>query len=324
MRAVVYHRYGSPAVLALHDVEGPTVKDNDVLIRVQAASVNRSDWETLTARPLYVRLSGAGFLKPKRPILGSDIAGRVEAVGPSATQFQPGDEVFGDIMWHGMGGFAEYVSVPETAPLALKPTSITSAQAAALPQAAVLGLQGLLAKGQIQPGHRVLINGAGGGAGTFAVQIAKLLGAEVTGVDSTPKLETMRSVGADHVIDYTRENFTKGGRRYDRIIDFAAHRSIFAHKRALHPEGVYLVVGGTMPRLLQAAGIGALISKTGSRHMGVLVAKPNKEDLSHVASLVEAKKIAPLIDRHYELSEVPEALRYLGEGHAKGKIVITV
>ncbi|GMR01877.1 MAG: NAD(P)-dependent alcohol dehydrogenase [Acidimicrobiia bacterium] len=324
MRAVVYHRYGSPDVLEFADIEKPVVNDDEVLIKVHAASVNRSDWESLTARPLYVRLAGSGVLKPKRAILGSDIAGRVEAVGQSVTQFQPGDEVFGDIMWHGLGAFAEYVSVPERAPLAVKPAGMTFAQAAALPQAAVLGLQGLRAEGEIQPGHRVLINGAGGGAGSFAVQIAKLLGAEVTGVDSTPKLDTMRSIGADHVIDYTREDFTKGGHRYDRIIDFASHRSIFAYRRALGPEGIYLIVGGSMPRLLQAALIGSLISRTGTKHMGVLVAKPNKEDLVHLAGLVETKKIAPLIDRHYELSEVPEALRYLGEGHAKGKVVITL
>lgn len=324
MRAVVYNRYGSPDVLELRDVDKPVVKDDAVLIRIEAASVNRSDWETLTARPSYVRLTGSGFLKPKRPILGSDIAGRVEAVGRSVTQFRPGDEVFGDILWHGLGAFAEYVSVPESAPLVVKPASITPAQAAALPQAAVLGLQGARAKGGLQPGHSVLINGAGGGAGTFAVQIAKLFDAEVTAVDSTPKLEMMRSIGADHVVDYTREDFTKSGGRYDRIIDFAAHRSIFACKRALRPEGIYLVVGGSMPRLIQAAAIGGLISMTGSKHMGVLVAKPNKEDLSHVASLVEAGKITPLIDRHYELSEVPEALRYLGAGHARGKLVITL
>ncbi len=324
MRAVVYNRYGSPDVLELREVEMPVVKDDEVLIRIQAASINRSDWETLTARPLYVRLTGAGFLKPKRPILGSDVAGRIEAVGRSVTQFQPGDEVFGDILWHGLGAFAEYVSVPESAPLAVKPASMAAAQAATLPQAAVLGLQGVRAKGHLQPGDSVLINGAGGGAGTFAVQIAKSLGADVTGVDSTPKLDVMRSIGADHVIDYTREDFTKSGRRYDRIIDFAAHRSIFANKRALHPDGIYLIVGGSMPRLLQAAIIGPLISKTGTQQMGVLVAKPNKEDLSHVARLVEAETITPLIDRRYELSEVAEALRYLGEGHAKGKIVITL
>jgi len=324
MKAIVYRQYGSPDVLELQDVEKPVVKDDGVLIRVHAASVNRSDWETLTAHPVYVRFGGAGFLKPKRPILGSDIAGRVEAVGNNVKQFRPGDEVFGDILWHGLGGFAEYVSVSESAPLVLKPPSMTFEEAAAIPQAAVIGLQGLRDKGQIQQGHSVLVNGAGGGGGTFAVQIAKSLGAEVTGVDSTTKLDMMRSIGADQVIDYTSEDFAKGGQRYDRILDFAAHRSIFAYKRALRPQGIYVMVGGSMPRLLQTLVLGPLISKMGSNEMSLLLAKPNKEDLSYLAGLVEAGVVTPVIDRRYELSEVPEALRYLGEGHVRGKLVIAV
>ncbi|GMQ85971.1 MAG: NAD(P)-dependent alcohol dehydrogenase [Acidimicrobiia bacterium] len=324
MKAIVYRQYGSPDVLELQDVEKPVVGDDGVLIRVHAASVNRSDWETLTAHPVYVRLGGAGFLKPKRTILGSDIAGRVEAVGDNVTQFRPGDEVFGDILWHGLGGFAEYVSVSENAPLVLKPTSMTFEEAAAIPQAAVLALQGLRDKGQIQQGHTVLVNGAGGGAGTFAVQIAKSLGAEVTGVDSTTKLDMMRSTGADHVIDYTSEDFAKGGRRYDRILDFAGHRSIFAYRRALRPEGTYVMVGGSMPRLLQLVVVGSLISRMGSTQMGLLMAKPNKEDLSYLAGLVDDGVVTPVIDKRYELSEVPEALRYLGEGRVRGKLVIAV
>jgi NADPH:quinone reductase-like Zn-dependent oxidoreductase len=324
MKAIVYRQYGSPDVLELQDVRKPVVSDDGVLVRVRAVSVNRSDWETLTARPVHVRLGGAGFLKPKRTILGSDIAGRVEAVGKTVTQFQPGDDVLGDALWMGLGGFAEYVCVPERAPLVAKPTSMTFEEAAAIPQAAVLGLQGLRDKGQIQPGHRVLINGAGGGAGTFAVQIAKSLGAEVTGVDSTQKLEVMRSIGADQVIDYTQQDFSKNGHRYDRILDFAAHRSIFAYKRALSPRGIYVIVGGSMPRILQTLVLGSLISKTGSNHMSLLVARPNREDLSYLAGLVAARELTPIIDRRYELSDVPEALRYLGAGNAKGKIVITV
>jgi NADPH:quinone reductase-like Zn-dependent oxidoreductase len=323
MKAIVYQKYGPPDVLQLEDVEKPLVKDDGVLIRVHAASVNRSDWESLTAHPRYVRLSG-GFLKPRDTILGSDIAGRVEAVGRSVTQFQPGDEVFGDVLWHGMGGFAEYVSVPESAPLVLKPTSITFDEAAAIPQAAVLALQGLRHKGEIEPGHVVLINGAGGGGGTFAIQIAKLLGAEVTGVDNTLKLDMMRSIGADHVIDFTHEDFTKRSNGYDRILDFAAHGSILALKRALRPQGTYSVVGGSVPRLLQTLVLGSLISATGSKKMSVLIARPNREDLTYMAALVEAGKVTPIIDRRYELSEVPEALRDLGEGRVKGKAVITV
>ncbi len=324
MKAILYERYGSPDVLGLRDVEKPVVKADGVLIRVRAASVNRSDWEALTARPAYVRFSGSGFLKPKRTCLGSDVAGRVEAIGSNVTQFQPGDEVLGDILWHGLGAFAEYVCVPESAPLVLKPTSITFEQAAAMPQAAVLGLQGLRDKGQVQPGHRVLISGAGGGGGTFAVQIAKSLGTEVTGVDSTTKLDMMRSIGADQVIDYTHEDFVKGGQRYDRILDFAGRRSIFAHKRALRPEGTYLMVGGSTPRILQTLVVGSLISKTSSNSMSLLMARPNKEDLSYLAGLVEAGELTPVIDRSYDLSDVPEALRYLGGGHAVGKIVIAV
>lgn len=324
MRAVVYERYGPPDRLELREVETPTLRDNSVLIRVHAASVNRSDWETLIGRPAYVRIGGAGFLKPKVGILGTDVAGRVEAVGKDVTLFQPGDAVFGDIMWHGGRTFAEYVRVPEGAPIVLKPEGVSFGEAAALPQAGTLALQGLAAKGEVKPGQHVMINGAGGGSGTFAVQMAKSRGAEVTGVDSTPKLDGMRSVGADHVIDYRRDNFTKSGNRYDRILDFAAHRSIFAYRRALRPDGIYSMVGGSAPRMLQAFVVGSLISKTGNRKMGVLMARPNKEDMARLASLVAAGELTPVIDRRFELSEVPEALGYLGEGRAVGKLVITV
>ncbi len=323
MKAIVYHRYGSPDNLQLQDVEKPKLKDNGVLIRVHAASVNRSDWETLTARPVYVRLAGSGVRKPKRPILGSDLAGTIEAVGADVTEFQPGDEVLADSMWHGNGAFAEYVAIPENAPLVLKPKTVTFEDAAAIPQAAVLALQGLRYERAIQPGDKVLINGAGGGAGTFAVQIAKSLGAEVTGVDSASKLDTLKKIGADHVVDYATEDFVKRGQPYDRILDFASHRSILAYRRALHPEGIYVMVGGSMPRILQTVTLGALISKTGTRKMGLLVAKPNKEDLWYAASLVESGELAPVIDGQYQLSEVPDALKRLGEGLAIGKIIIT-
>ncbi len=262
--------------------------------------------------------------KPKRPILGSDVSGTIEAVGTDVTQFHVGDEVLGDILWHGLGGFARYVSAPERAPLILKPKSMTSEQAATIPQAALLALQGLRHEGQVEPGDKVLINGAGGGGGTFANQPARSWGAEVTGVDSTTKLDAMRTIGAEHVIGYTGEDYAKSGQTYDRILDFAAHRSLFAYKKALRPNGTYAMVGGSTLRLVQAGVFGSFISKRGTATMGLLIAKPNKEDLSHVVTLVEPGELTPVIDRHYQLSEVPEALRRLGDELAIGKIVITV
>ncbi|MBA7565399.1 Narbonolide/10-deoxymethynolide synthase PikA2, modules 3 and 4 [subsurface metagenome] len=320
MKAIVYHEYGPPDVLQLKEVEKPVPKDNEVLVKVHAASVNDWDWGLLRGTPFVNRLL-FGLLKPKK-ILGGDIAGRVEAVGTNVKQFQPGDEVFGDLSGCGFGGFAEYVCARENA-LVLKPAGMTFEEAAAIPQAAVLALQGLRAKGQIQPGQKVLINGAGGGAGTFAVQIAKSFGAEVTGVDSTRKLDIMRSIGADHVIDYTQEDFTKSGQRYDWILDFAAHHSIFDCKRALSPRGIYVMVGGSNAQMFQGFLLGPWISMTGSKKMGILMHKPNK-DLAFMKELFEAGKVVPVIDRRYPLSEVAEALRYFGEGHAKGKLVITL
>jgi NADPH:quinone reductase-like Zn-dependent oxidoreductase len=242
MKAIVYTKYGSPEVLQLKEVAKPTPKDDEVLIKVQAVSVNRSDWEGLSGKPLYARLGG--LLKPRHHILGSDIAGRVEMAGRHIRRFRPGDEVFGDILPR-LGGFAEYVCARESA-LAPKPASMTFEEAAAIPQAAVIALQGTRDKGKIHPGQKVLITGAGGGAGTFAVQLAKLYGAEVTGVDNTGKLDFMRSLGADHVIDYTREDFTKNGKQYDLILDVVAHRSVFAYKRALGSRGSYFLTGGSV------------------------------------------------------------------------------
>ncbi len=322
MKAIVRHKYGSPDVLGLEEVPTPTPADDEVLIKVHATSINASDWELLTGSPLYIRLLGFGFLRPKFKILGSDIAGRIEAVGKNVKQFKPGDEVFGDTFACGLGGFAEYVCVPKTAPLVLKPDGITFEDAAAVPQAAFIALQGI--KGRVQPGQRVLINGAGGGAGTFSVQFAKSFGAEVTCVDRAEKLEMLRSIGADHVIDYTQEDFTRTEQRYDLILDVAAHRSIFDHKRALGTKGTYLMAGGSMHRVLQAALLGPCISRTGSKKMGILAVRPNVEDLVYLTKLVEARKIVPVIDRHYPLAEVAEALGHLGEGHVKGKVVITV
>jgi NADPH:quinone reductase-like Zn-dependent oxidoreductase len=320
VKAVVYTEYGPPEVLQIKEVEKPTPTDDEVLIKLQAVSVNRSDWEGLIGKPLYARIGG--LRKPRRHILGSDIAGRVETAGKHVTRFQPGDEVFGDILAR-MGGFAEYVCAREKS-LALKPAGMTFEQVAAIPQAAVIALQGIRDKGQVQLGQEVLINGAGGGGGTFAVQLAKLYGAVVTGVDNTGKLDFMRTIGADHVIDYTREDFTRNGKQYDLILDLIAYRSVFAYKRALKPNGRYFAVGGSVATFLQILLLGPLIRRATGRNIRVLVVQPNLKDMVYVTELYEAGKIVPVIDRRYPLSEVPEALRYLGEGHAKGKIVITM
>ena len=319
MKAIVRTEYGSPDVLHLKEVAKPVPTDDQLLIKVHAASVNRSDWEALIGKPFYVRIGG--LRKPRHPILGSDIAGRVEMVGKNIRQFQPGDEVFGETMRYG-DGFAEYVCVPEKV-LALKPTSMTFEEAAAIPQAAGIALQGIRDKGQVKPGQEVLINGAGGG-GTFAVQLAKLYGAEVTGVDNTGKLVVMRSIGADHVIDYTREDFTKNGKQYDLILDLVAHRSVFAYPRALRPNGSYFAVGGSIITFFQIFLLRPWIRRTTSKKIGILAVQRNRKDLEFITELCVAGKVVPVIDRRYPLTDVPEALRYLGEGHAKGKLVITM
>ena len=321
MQAIVYEEYGSPDVLEVKDVAKPTPKDDEVLIKVHAASVNAADLHLLRADPFLVRLS-SGLLKPKNKILGADIAGRVEAVGSNVKQFKPGDEVFGDISACGWGGFAEYVCARENA-LVLKPANITFEQAAAVPMAAVTALQGLRNKGQIQSGQKVLINGASGGVGTFAVQIAKSFGAEVTGVCSTGKMDMVRSIGADQVIDYTQEDFTQNGHRYDLILAANGYHSISDYKRVLTPKGIYVMSGGAEAQLFQAMLQGPWISMTGNQKMGNLLAKPNNADLAFVKDLLEAGKVVPVIDKRYPLTEVPEALRYLEEGHALGKVVIT-
>jgi NADPH:quinone reductase-like Zn-dependent oxidoreductase len=323
MEAIVYEKYGPPDVLQLKEVEKPTLKDNEVLVKVHAASVNYPDWAFVRGEPFMVRLTGSGLLKPKNTILGADIAGRVEAVGRNVKQLQPVDEVFGDISGCGFGGFAEYVSVPENA-LALKPASTTFEEAAAVPMAAVVALQGLRDHGQIQPGQKVLIVGASGGNGTFAVQIAKSFGAEVTGVCSTRNVDLVRSLGADHVIDYTREDFTKSGQLYDLILATAGYRSIFDYKRALSPKGIYVSAGGSMAQTFQAMLLGPWISMTGTKKMGAMLARPNQKDLVFMKELIEAGKVKSVIDRRYPLSEAAEALRYYGEGRSQGKVVITV
>jgi NADPH:quinone reductase-like Zn-dependent oxidoreductase len=320
MKAVVYTRYGPPDVLRFTDVETPAPKDDEVLVKVHAVSLNASDWEVLRGKPLYSR--SAGPFRPRHHILGSDIAGRVEAVGRNATQFQPGDEVFADILNY-MGGFAEYVCVPERE-LERMPAGMTYEEAAALPQAGAIALQGIQDKRQLESGQHVLINGAGGGSGMYAIQLAKLHGAEVTGVDNAEKLEFMCSLGADHVIDYRREDFTGNGRTYDLILDLAAHRSAFAYKRSLSRGGRYLYVGGSVATLLQVLLIGPVTGRVADKKVRLLVVRLGAKHLAPIVELCQAGKIATVIDRRYQLSEVPEALRYLGEGHAKGKVVVIV
>jgi NADPH:quinone reductase-like Zn-dependent oxidoreductase len=320
MKAMVYTRYGPPDVLELTEVDKPIPKDDEVLIKVYAVSINDWDWGLLQGIPFINRLL-FGLLKPKKRILGSDIAGRIEAVGKNVKLFQPGDEVFGDLSgdW---GGFAEYVCARENA-LALKPTRMTFNEAAAIPQAAMLAVQGLRDAGQIQAGQKILINGAGGGVGTFAVQIAKLYGVEVTGVDSSGKLDMLRSIGFDQVIDYTKEDFTKKGQCYDLILDVKTNRSIFDYMRALSPNGIYVTVGGSTARLIQVLLLGPLISMISKKNIRLVGLKPNK-DLAYMNELFEGGKIKPVIDGPYKLSEVPEALRYFGAGHHKGKVVVTL
>jgi NADPH:quinone reductase-like Zn-dependent oxidoreductase len=320
MKAIIRTKYGSPDVLQLKEVEKPIPKDNEVLVKVYAASVNVDDLEHLRGT-IAVRLIGP--LKPKYKILGSDIAGRVEAVGRNIQQFHPGDDIFGDLTDYGFGAFAEYVCAPEDA-LVLKPVSMKFAEASTVTSRAAIAMKYLFAKRKIQQGQKVLINGAGGGIGTFAVQIAKYFGADVTGVDNTEKLDMLRSIGADHVIDYTKEDFTKNGQIYDLILDVAAHHSIFDYKRALSSTGIYLMFGGSRTAILQALFVGPLISMTGSKKMGIPMKPSKREDLVFVKELIESGKVVPVIDRRYPLSEVAEALRYVEEGHAQGKVVITV
>jgi NADPH:quinone reductase-like Zn-dependent oxidoreductase len=317
MKAIVYTEYGSPDVLQFKDVEKPTPKDNEVLVKVHAASANPADWHLMRAEPFLARL-GNGLLKPKNTRLGADVAGRVEAVGRNVTQLQVGDDVFGGMPLNELGGFAEYVCAPEEL-LALKPAKMTFEQAAAVPLAAFTALQGLRDKGQIQPGQKVLINGASGGVGTFAVQIAKSFGTEVTGVCSTRNLDMVRSIGADHVIDYTQQDFTQTGQRYDLIFDAVGNRSVSDYKRALSPNGICSVAGfTTLSRLFQ-------VMLLGGKKIGMMeTAKANKRDLVSIKELLEADKVVPVIDRRYPLSETAEAIRYLEEGHAQGKVVITI
>jgi NADPH:quinone reductase-like Zn-dependent oxidoreductase len=300
----------------LRDLPKPELGDQDVLIKVRAASVNRSDWEGLIGKPLYARIGG--LRRPRGHVLGTDVAGEVEAVGGAVETFRPGDRVFGDVMYHGGSTFAEYIKVPEAAPIVPIPEGLTFADAATLPQAGLIALQGIL--GRAAPGMKVLINGAGGGAGTFALQIAKAADATVTGVDNRHKQDFIRSFGADEVLDYTKNDYTKSG-SYDLILDLVCERSMFAIRRAVAPGGRYSVVGGNTRSLLSAATLGRLLS-TGGRRIGLLFMRPNKADLSRLAGMVVAGELRTNIDRVYPLEGVPEALRRLGEGRALGKLVI--
>lgn len=323
MKAIVFTRYGPPDGLELREVPKPEPGDDEVLIRVHASSINSWDWEFLTGTPFINRLL-YGLLKPKpgKRILGSDVAGTVEAVGQGVERFQPGDEVFGDL-WDNWGGFAEYACGKETT-FELKPRNATFAEAASVPQAGVLALQGLLKGGQLGPGHQVLINGAGGGVGTFAVQIAKSWGYEVTGVDASHKLDVVLSAGADHVIDYRQDDFTKTGERYDLVVDCQNFRSLFDHKRALNPGGTFAMIGGSVPRVYQLwllSAIGRLVRD--DKNLCLVWEGPNK-GLADLSELIEAGKLVPVIDSSYPLSDMPEALHYFGEGKHKGKIVIVV
>jgi NADPH:quinone reductase-like Zn-dependent oxidoreductase len=323
MKAIVFTQYGSPDILELKKIPKPVPKDDELLIRVHASSVNSWDWEFLNGTPFVNRLM-FGLLKPKpgKQVLGADIAGTVEAVGKRVTRFQPGDEVFGDL-WDSFGGFAEFACAKETS-LELKPANSTFAEAAAVPQAGVLALQGLRKAGQVRPGRKVLINGAGGGVGTIAIQLAKLSGAEVTGVDASHKLNVVRSLGADHAIDYLQEDFTKTGGRYDLIIDCQNFRSMFDNRRALEPGGTYAMIGGSIPRVYQLWFLSFIAWLTREDRTLCLVAEGPNKGLAELKELMEAGKLVPVIDRTYQLRDVPDALRYFGEGQHKGKIAIEV
>ena len=319
MKAIVYYSYGSPDVLKFGDVEKPIPSDDEVLVKVHAASVNKADWYMLSGKPFMVRLDPGGLLKPNTKILGGDIAGRVEAVGNNVKQFQTGDEVFGDISGSGMGAFAEYVSAPENV-LAQKPGNLSFEEAAAVPSAAVTALQGIRDTGEIQPGHKVLIDGASGGVGTYAVQIAKYYGAEVTGVDSTAKLDMLRSIGADYVIDYAQEDFTKSSETYDVILDVVGKSSFSGSVKSLNQNGRYLIAN---PRLSQTVR-GRWISMTSNKKVLTGPASSKIEDLIFLKELIEAGKIKSVIDRRYPLEQIVEAHRYVETGQKKGQVVVTL
>lgn len=322
MKAIRYEKYGPPDVLTLTEVEKPIPADNQVLVKIHAASVNYGNLVLLRGEPFVARFA-FGLLKPKYSIPGGDIAGRVEAVGKDVKQFQPGDEVYGDLSGSGWGGFAEYAAVPEKA-LALKPANLSFEESAAIPMAAVTALQSIRDKGKLQSGQKVLIHGASGGVGTFAVQIAKALGAEVTGVCSTRNMEILESLGADVCFDYKKGDFSKNHQQFDLILGVNGYQPMSVYKRALNPNGTFIHVGGAGAQMFQAMTLGPWISMTEKKKVGSFLQRPNQNDLVYLKELVEAGKVKPVLDRCFSLSEVPEAFRYFEEGHAQGKVVITV
>ncbi|OLS25410.1 MAG: NAD-dependent alcohol dehydrogenase [Candidatus Heimdallarchaeota archaeon LC_2] len=324
MKAIIYQKYGSPDVLLLKEVDTPIPENDEVKVKIVSASLNATDFE-IVGGVLFVRIS-SGLRKPSNQRLGCDFAGRVESIGKNVTEFKPGDEVYADLMYQprSYGAFAEYVCIPEKS-LRMKPASMTFEEASTIPQAGVLALQGIKGKLPPQPGQKVLINGAGGGVGTFAIQIAKYYGTEVTAVDSADKFDMMLSLGADHVIDYTQEDFTKNKKQYDLILDVIARRGVFAYRRALAPKGSYRMVGGSTRRIFQVLILGSIISRFSSKKVGILMGRPNnKEDMEFLVELFEDKKVVPVIDKIYSLNQAIEALRYLEDGKAIGKIVITM
>ena len=322
MKAIVYTEYGSPDVLRLKDVEKPIPVDGKVLVKVHAAAINYGNMVMVRGTPFLARAS-SGLLKPKYLNPGSDVAGRVEAVGKGVTQFKPGDEVFGDNYEGGCSTYAEYVCVPQGI-LALKPANITFAEAAAAPQAALVALQGLRNVGQIQAGQKVLITGASGGNGTYAVQIAKAFGAEVTAVCSTRNIELVRSIGADHVIDYTQEDFAQNGEQYDLIIAMGGYRSLKDYERALRPGGIYVWAGGPLQGMFEAMALGSFVARKGNKKLTNLSHQQNQDDLIYMAGLMEAGKVKSVIDRRFPLEETADAFRHYEAGHMQGKVVITV
>jgi len=321
MKTVVHTKYGSPSLLHFAEVEKPTPKDDEVLVKIHAASLNAYDWHLLTADIFLVRFA-TGLFKPKSTQIGADISGVIEAVGKNIKQFKPGDEVYGDLAGCGGGGFAEYVSAPETY-LASKPANLSFEEAAAVPMAAITALQGLRDEGKIQAGQKVLINGASGGVGTYAVQLAKYFGAEVTAVCSTRNVDMVRSLGADHVIDYTRENFTEKDEKYDLILGVNGYHPLSAYKRVLTSTGIYIMAGGTSKQIFSAMLLGSLMSTKGKK-MGGVSAKPNQADLNFMKELLEKGEVKSVIDKTFTLDDIAQALDYIGEGHAQGKVDVTM
>ena len=323
MKANVFEKYGTPDILKIKEVEIPIPKNNEMLIQVHVAAFNYADPNILAGSPFMMRFF-TGFPKPKHNILGMDVAGKVKSVGKDVKKFKPGDDVFGNLFSCRLGAFAEYVCIPENE-AKLKPTNISFEDASTIPTSGVTALQGLMKKGQIQPGQKVLINGASGGVGTFAVQIAKAFGAEVTGVCSTKKMEMVSSIGADYVIDYTQADFTKYDTKYDFILDIAAYRALSDFKRILKPKGIYVLVGGSVSRITKANLFGPLYSKKDGIQMCSLgVTKTSMNDMEFLCELIKKGELKPVIDKRYSIDEVGEGLRYLGDGHTKGKLVMII